>query len=240
METPKTDGVAKCGGICETATFDDDDPLKETDSNDLETGPFLPGSGAVITAGGVALARRGMDKGLRRCLFILGAVFVAAWVLALVVFVSNKAYKHPSQLDHDPDATQRGSGKQVTLDQVLEGFWRPEQHYISWIAGPDGEDGLLLEQGAVGKDYLATARKFDTARSAGDEHTDVNDLVTVDTYGRWQKWINKENGHRSDVPHCYIYNRDFPGMHIVTATHVRRLTFECVLHSHDTALTYQR
>ncbi|VDC02039.1 unnamed protein product [Peniophora sp. CBMAI 1063] len=79
---------------------------------------------------------------------------------------------------------------------------------------------------SVGKDYLATARKFDTARSTGDEDTDVNDLVTVNTYGRWQKWINNENGHRSDVPHCYIYNRDFPGMHIVTATHVRRLTFD--------------
>lgn len=38
-------------------------------------------------------------------------------------------------------------GKPVTLEQVLTGQWYPRSHAISWIAGPDGEDGLLLERG---------------------------------------------------------------------------------------------
>ncbi|KAI0030688.1 alcohol oxidase-like protein [Vararia minispora EC-137] len=78
----------------------------------------------------------------------------------------------------------------------------------------------------IGQDYLATARKYDVNRNPGDENTDLNDLVTVNTYGRWQKWINDKNGHRSDVPHCYVYGKNFPNLHIVTSVHVRRLALD--------------
>lgn len=40
------------------------------------------------------------------------------------------------------------------MDQVMGGQWRATKHSISWIEGANGEDGLLLEQGSVGKDYL--------------------------------------------------------------------------------------
>jgi dipeptidyl aminopeptidase B len=167
--------------------FDDDDPLKETDSNDLETGPFLRTSLG---------QRQGMDRSLRRCLVILGIVIVGGWVAALFVFVSSEAYKHQSQIDHDPDATERGSGKAVTLDQVMSGFWRSASHDISWIAGPEGEDGLLLEQGAVGKDYLVV----EDVR-AGKKATIIGDITTITKPRTLMKngWI--EYGGEQMIPH---------------------------------------
>ena len=49
----------------------------------------------------------------------------------------------------------------------MEGDWRPQSHSISWIAGANGEDGLLLEKGAPGKDYLVV----EDVRSQNEEHT---------------------------------------------------------------------
>ncbi|KAJ5692223.1 hypothetical protein N7462_001646 [Penicillium macrosclerotiorum] len=45
-------------------------------------------------------------------------------------------------------------GRPVTLEQVLKGSWSPLSHKISWIGGPNGEDGLLVEQGESGDGYL--------------------------------------------------------------------------------------
>lgn len=127
--------------------IDGEEEPKESDTADPETGPFLPDSA-------LPPRRVGVDRSLKKCLWILGSIFIAAWVAALVVFVTNKSYKHASEIDHDPASTNRKSGKLVTLAQVQEGYWRPTSHSISWIAGPDGEDGLLLERDASGKDYL--------------------------------------------------------------------------------------
>ncbi|KAL2019800.1 hypothetical protein VTK56DRAFT_9151 [Thermocarpiscus australiensis] len=121
---------------------DDDDPLNDDpNQDDLETGPFL-GTGPKGQG-------MGMDRGLRKILLIVSGLLISAWVAGLFVYISTKAYKPASALAHDPQTTVlRGSGKKITLDQVLGGFWRPESHSISWIAGPEGEDGLLLEQDA--------------------------------------------------------------------------------------------
>jgi dipeptidyl aminopeptidase len=118
-----------------------EDEEKETD---LETGPFLgDGSGKAV------------DKKFRRLLWIIGGVFIGAWVTALVLFLFSQTYKHSSTTPHDPAATaSRGNGKKVTLDQVMAGQWRANRQGISWIDGANGEDGLLLERGVGGKDYL--------------------------------------------------------------------------------------
>lgn len=128
--------------------FDEDDPLKEEPSSDLETGPFL--------ANGVAVAApKRMDRTLKRTVLLLSGFFVALWVLALVLYVSSKSYQHSSDFEHDPQATiSRGAGKKLTLDEVQSGVWRGTTHTLSWIAGADGEDGLLLEQGDSTKGYL--------------------------------------------------------------------------------------
>lgn len=137
-----------------------EDPLKEEEaSDDAETEAFLGSTGA-------GLQRRPMDRKLRRILWIGALIFVAAWIASLVVFVSNGSYKHASDVEHDPDADSRGSGKPVTLEQLYDRYWSAKQKSISWIAGPNGEDGLLLERGAEGKDYLVVE---DVRSAVGNE-----------------------------------------------------------------------
>jgi len=114
------------------------------DDYDIEGGTYHPGAGKPI------------DKRFRRIIWMLVALCLGGWILALFLFLSRQTYKHSSAIPHDPAATaSRGSGEKVTLDQVLSGQWRPKSHEISWIAGADGEDGLLLEKNhGQGRDYL--------------------------------------------------------------------------------------
>ncbi|KAK3329792.1 dipeptidyl peptidase IV N-terminal region-domain-containing protein [Apodospora peruviana] len=135
----------------------DDDVLKEDSPNDdLETGPFLRnGTGDSDAESRDSAGGKHMDRRLRRILIIVAGALVASWVVGLFVYLASQSYKHASTIEHDPQATvTRGNGKKVTLDQVMGGFWYAESHSISWIAGADGEDGLLIEKGAAGKDYL--------------------------------------------------------------------------------------
>lgn len=98
---------------------------------------------------------RVQNKRNKRLMWMLGAVGFGGWLLALFLFISKKNYKHPSSLPYDPAATvSKGSGKAVTLDQVLGGSWNARTHKLSWIAGANGEDGLMLELGVAGKDFL--------------------------------------------------------------------------------------
>lgn len=96
-----------------------------------------------------------VDKKARRTLWIVGAVCVVGWALALVFFLMNGSYKHASSRPHDPNASvTKGSGRKITLDSVLGGRFWPQSQSVSWIAGPKGEDGFMLEKGVSGKPYL--------------------------------------------------------------------------------------
>ncbi|KAK6953942.1 hypothetical protein Daesc_003904 [Daldinia eschscholtzii] len=140
------------------ANLDDEDPLHNASED--EAGGFLP-----------PLPERkvvGVDKSLKRFVLVMAGVFLAAWLVGLFTYLSTKSYQHSSQKDHDATATEaRGSGKKITLDQILDGYWRPQSHGISWIAGANGEDGLLLEKGATGKDFLVV----EDVRSKNEDHT---------------------------------------------------------------------
>jgi dipeptidyl aminopeptidase len=155
---------------------DDDDALKdELNNDDLETGPFLGNADGNRTqnAGNTG---RGMDRGLRKALLIAAGLLVSAWVAGLVAYITTKAYKPASQIAHDPQATVlRGAGKALTLDHVMGSFFRPEVHSIQWIAGPDGEDGLLLEKDVGGKDFLVVedVRTQNAAAAAGSAGAQV-------------------------------------------------------------------
>ena len=156
------------------ADLDDDDPLK-TEASDMETGAFLPNNdGQPLKA---LTRRQPMDKGFRRVIIIAAALFAAGWIASLVVFVVKGTYQHDSDFEHDPDAGSRGSGKSVTLDQVMQGFWNPKSKSLSWIDGPDGEDGLLLEEGGDGKDYLVV----EDVRASGEDTAaqDAHDSRTL-------------------------------------------------------------
>ncbi|KAG6244957.1 hypothetical protein E4U23_005780 [Claviceps purpurea] len=112
----------------------------ELDYQDSEAGPFLGEPG-------VPLKPKPVDRGLRRILWIICAVFVVVWLGGLVAFFMSGSHKHASDFEHDPDAVTRGSGKPISLNQVLSDYWYPRSKEISWIADPDGDDGLLLEVG---------------------------------------------------------------------------------------------
>lgn len=100
----------------------------------------------------------------RQVMWILGSLCLGGWVLAFFLFLAqrNTNYKAATEALETPDSNSIGGntpttdyGKPVTLDQVLHGEWMARSHAISWIAGPAGEDGLLLEQGeGKGKGYL--------------------------------------------------------------------------------------
>lgn len=134
------------------------------------------------------------EKRSRRILYILGALCLGGWLLALMLFVSRKSYKHPSTIPFDPAATvSKGSGKAVTLDQVLGGQWNAQRQQISWIAGAEGEDGLLLERNTAGRDYLVVedirARKpntesqpSQTLMKEGKFTVDGFDVTTADAW----------------------------------------------------------
>lgn len=127
---------------------------------DLEDGgdpqadePFLPSHKATTTSKS--------SSRTRRIIWGLGLLCIGGWVLAFVLFLAQRGsnYKAASEALETPDSdSSKGitdSGKPVTLDQVLTGYWTARSHGISWIAGPDGEDGLLLEQGeGEGTGYL--------------------------------------------------------------------------------------
>ncbi len=91
------------------------------------------------------------NRGCAKLAWIFGAIFVGAWALATIIFLG----QHPAKYaPHNPDSPNVGSGKKISLPQVMHGEWRAQRHAISWIEGAGGEDGLLLQQGVAGKDYL--------------------------------------------------------------------------------------
>lgn len=156
--------------------MNDEDPLPDSDD---EHGAFLPSTTKRKVVG--------VDKTLKRVILILAGLFVAGWVIGLFTYLSTKSYQHSSQKEHDPAATaSRGSGKKVTLDQVMEGYWRPQSHEISWIEGANGEDGLLLERGAAGKDYLVV----EDVRSQNAEHAAAGGHVASAQTLIKQPWFN--------------------------------------------------
>ena len=154
--------------------IEDQDPLKDYDSSDVETKPFI-GTGESVSQ------RQPMDKKFRRILVVVGTLFVLGWLGALGVFLASGSYKHASDTDHNPDADSRGSGKPINLDQIMSGYWSAKHETIKWIAGPNGEDGLLLEKGVPGKDFLVVedVRSSTGSKTPGDGSTKIADTRTL-------------------------------------------------------------
>lgn len=110
----------------------------------------------------------GVDKKARRWLWIIGTACVAGWALALVIFLMKGTYKPVSSRPHNPLASStKGSGKKITMDDVLGGQFYARQQSVEWIAGPTGEDGLLLEKDSGNKEYLVVEdiRSKDNAKT---------------------------------------------------------------------------
>lgn len=115
-----------------------------------------------------------VDKKARRLLWIVGVICVAGWALALVSFIVGGSYKPASTRPHDPLApVTKGSGKKITLDSVLGGQWWATTQSVEWIAGPDGQDGLLLETGVSGKEYLVVENVLNLDKSGSSVNKTV-------------------------------------------------------------------
>ena len=156
-------------------TFGDD-----PNNDDLETGPFLGNDRAAQHADPKS---HGMNRGMRRALLIVAGLLISAWAAGLFVYISTKAYQPASEVEHDPQATTlRGTGKAVTLDQVMGSFWRPESHSIRWVSGPNGEDGLLLEKDAAGKNYLVVEDVRSQSDTVGSQVANAKTLLENGTF----------------------------------------------------------
>ncbi|KGO37215.1 Peptidase S9B, dipeptidylpeptidase IV N-terminal [Penicillium expansum] len=132
-------------------------PMEEGEGEryrDIEDGGEIGSDEPLISSG----KKAGSSSRLRQIVWLLVLLCVGGWVLAFVLFLTQKrpdiaalssAATTSTAVIHEPDsATGHAThGKPVTLEQVLSGTWSPKSHAISWIAGPDGEDGLLVEQG---------------------------------------------------------------------------------------------
>ncbi|KAI0633730.1 alcohol oxidase-like protein [Trametes polyzona] len=78
----------------------------------------------------------------------------------------------------------------------------------------------------LGNDFLATATEYDKTRPfVEDANTMLDD---VNRHQRWAKWIDKETGRRSDVPHNFIYNNASYGknLQLLTGCTVKRVIIE--------------
>lgn len=131
------------------STHDIDDGLYRDDELDVEDGDYIP-------------ENKETGKRFRLLLWVVGLLCVCGWILTFIVFWTqekpeNEVKEETSEISsadsQEPLSTP--SGKEITLEQILNGDWSPVSHSISWIPGPDGEDGLLLEQGGGNNDaYL--------------------------------------------------------------------------------------
>ena len=135
----------------------------------------------------------------RRVLWLLGSLCVGGWVLAFVLFLAqrNSNYKAAAEALATPEtnaATEiTDSGKPVTLDQVLHGEWYARSHAISWIAGPGGEDGLLLQAGeGEGEGFL----RVDDIRNRKDNAATHTSRVLME-----KPYVQVDGHHVSPVKH---------------------------------------
>ncbi|ETN39281.1 uncharacterized protein HMPREF1541_05504 [Cyphellophora europaea CBS 101466] len=121
--------------------------LYRDDESDPEIPPALAHDGDGAGRG------HDMTKSLRRAIWACAVIAAVGWALAIAVFLFSGRHK-TGTYQYDDENPRIGSGKRITLDQLNRGDWHMQTAPITWIPGPNGEDGLVVEVGARGKDYL--------------------------------------------------------------------------------------
>ena len=100
-----------------------------------------------------AAGGRDMSKILRRAIILVGIVSAGIWGAVIVIFLLSGRHKDGTYQYND-ESPRIGSGRKVTIEQIQRGEWHARTAPITWIDGPNGEDGLVLEVGASGREYV--------------------------------------------------------------------------------------
>lgn len=148
----------------------------------------------------------------KRIVWLLLLLCIGGWALAFVLFLTQKgstekvpAQEKPRPTTHSSNSTlptlplnepvvgSTSSGAPVTLEQVLTGEWSARSHGISWIAGPNGEDGLLVESGGSDGEYLR-----------------VEDIRNRKSKGKYETRVLMKNGHFSTGNESIVPARTWP------------------------------
>ncbi|RMD39445.1 hypothetical protein DV735_g5687, partial [Chaetothyriales sp. CBS 134920] len=124
---------------------DDSDPelpQGEERSDRADTAPFL------------GMRGNKMSRPLQTAIWIVTVLALVGWTLAICLFLITGRPKLSSTYEYDHENPKKAPGRAVTFDQIMTGQWSARSASVEWIAGPNGEDGLLLEAGNRAKDYL--------------------------------------------------------------------------------------
>ncbi|KAL0955068.1 hypothetical protein HGRIS_003985 [Hohenbuehelia grisea] len=98
-----------------------------------------------------------------------------------------------------------GSKDMIPLLKKLETYQDTEGNLdVHGKTGPIKISRGGIDLGA-GSEFLRAALAYDKARSFTN---DTNDFSSVDSYGSWLMYIDRESGRRSDAAHHYIYNQE--------------------------------
>ncbi|TFY61094.1 hypothetical protein EVJ58_g4718 [Rhodofomes roseus] len=141
--------------------------------------------------------------------------------------VNFTVYARPAASDFDDWENVYGNSGWGSKD-LIPLLQKSETYQAEGSADTHGYSGpLKVSYGGlftnVGQQFLEVAARYDAKRSLME---DPNGLFKCNAYGRWQKYISADDGRRSDVPHNYIYNRNFTKLEILTGYIVKRVVFE--------------
>ncbi|RMZ81099.1 hypothetical protein DV738_g2536, partial [Chaetothyriales sp. CBS 135597] len=95
-----------------------------------------------------------MSRPLQMTIWIVTVLALVGWTLVICLFLITGRPKLSSTYEYDNENPKKAPGRAVTFDQIMTGQWGARSASVEWIAGPNGEDGLLLEAGNRRKDYL--------------------------------------------------------------------------------------
>lgn len=119
------------------------------------------------------------------------ALCLGGWVVAFVVMLAtrNPENQHSSSNDQTTlsgvplSANFTTTKKTVTVADFSSGKFEPKKHSISWIPGPHGEDGLLLEQDEHNENEFLRVRNVTTRSKGREEHASLSAYVLMKQLG---------------------------------------------------------
>ncbi|KKZ66753.1 hypothetical protein EMCG_07584 [[Emmonsia] crescens] len=114
---------------------DGDDEYRDEEDYDVEDADYIPSGGKPV------------HKRVKIALWTLLFLCLCGWSLAFVLFLFSGHDPNQASIASEDNISSGGArGDRITLDEVLGGDWRPHGHSISWLPGPNGEDGFLLQK----------------------------------------------------------------------------------------------